>query len=36
MLSPVRCRITWLRLTYGPMPRTGAVTLWWSLDRRGT
>lgn len=31
----VRCGITGLRPTYGRVPRTGAMTLCWSLDKLG-
>jgi len=36
ILSPAaRCGITGLRPTYGRVPRTGAMTLAWSLDKLG-
>jgi len=36
IVSPsVRCGITGLRPTYGRVPRTGAMTLCWSLDKLG-
>ena len=36
IVSPsVRCGITGLRPTYGRVPRTGAMTLCWSLDKIG-
>src|SRR5213076_2067046 len=31
----MRCGITGLRPTYGRVPRTGAMTLCWSLDKLG-
>jgi Asp-tRNA(Asn)/Glu-tRNA(Gln) amidotransferase A subunit family amidase len=31
----VRCGVTGLRPTYGRVPRTGAMTLCWSLDKLG-
>jgi Asp-tRNA(Asn)/Glu-tRNA(Gln) amidotransferase A subunit family amidase len=36
IVSPsMRCGITGLRPTYGRVPRTGAMTLCWSLDKLG-
>ncbi|PYU88124.1 MAG: amidase [Acidobacteria bacterium] len=36
IISPsMRCGITGLRPTYGRVPRTGAMTLCWSLDKLG-
>jgi Asp-tRNA(Asn)/Glu-tRNA(Gln) amidotransferase A subunit family amidase len=36
IVSPsMRCGITGLRPTYGVVPRTGAMTLCWSLDKLG-
>src|SRR3979411_318276 len=36
IVSPsVRCGVTGLRPTYGRVPRTGAMTLCWSLDKLG-
>src|ERR1035438_6799821 len=36
IVSPsLRCGITGLRPTYGRVPRTGAMTLCWSLDKLG-
>lgn len=36
IVSPsIRCGITGLRPTYGRVPRTGAMTLCWSLDKLG-
>ncbi len=36
IVSPsMRCGITGLRPTYGRVPRTGAITLCWSLDKLG-
>jgi len=36
IVSPsMRCGITGLRPTYGRLPRTGAMTLCWSLDKLG-
>ncbi|GAC1437812.1 MAG: amidase [Terriglobales bacterium] len=36
IVSPsMRCGITGLRPTYGRVPRTGAMTLGWSLDKLG-
>ncbi|PSH03772.1 MAG: amidase [Acidobacteria bacterium] len=36
IVSPsMRCGVTGLRPTYGRVPRTGAMTLCWSLDRFG-
>jgi Asp-tRNA(Asn)/Glu-tRNA(Gln) amidotransferase A subunit family amidase len=36
IVSPsMRCGITGLRPTYGHVPRTGAMTLCWSLDKLG-
>src|SRR5437899_11940799 len=36
IVSPsTRCGITGLRPTYGRVPRTGAMTLCWSLDKLG-
>ena len=36
IISPsTRCGITGLRPTYGRVPRTGAMTLCWSLDKLG-
>ncbi|SEK49103.1 Asp-tRNAAsn/Glu-tRNAGln amidotransferase A subunit [Stigmatella aurantiaca] len=36
IISPsMRCGITGLRPTYGRVPRTGAMTLSWSLDKLG-
>src|SRR5437667_130403 len=36
LVSPsMRCGITGLRPTYGRVPRTGAMTLCWSLDKLG-
>jgi Asp-tRNA(Asn)/Glu-tRNA(Gln) amidotransferase A subunit family amidase len=36
IVSPsMRCGITGLRPTYGRIPRTGAMTLCWSLDKLG-
>src|ERR1022692_2216377 len=36
IVSPaMRCGVTGLRPTYGRRPRTGAVTLCWSLDKLG-
>ena len=35
-MSPsMRCGVTGLRPTYGRVPRTGAMTLCWSLDKLG-
>ena len=31
----MRCGVTGLRPTYGRVPRTGAMTLCWSLDKLG-
>src|SRR5947199_5628178 len=31
----MRCGVTGLRPTYGRVPRTGAMTLCWSLDKSG-
>src|SRR5256886_6398057 len=37
IVSPsIRCGVTGLRPTYGRVPRTGAMTLCWSLDKLGT
>src|SRR5438045_2958705 len=37
IVSPsMRCGVTGLRPTYGRVPRTGAMTLCWSLDKLGT
>ncbi|MGH9511815.1 MAG: amidase [Terriglobales bacterium] len=37
IVSPsMRCGITGLRPTYGRVPRTGAMTLCWSLDKLGS
>src|SRR5262249_58953666 len=33
--SSMRCGITGLRPTFGRVPRTGAMTLCWSLDKLG-
>jgi Asp-tRNA(Asn)/Glu-tRNA(Gln) amidotransferase A subunit family amidase len=33
--ASARCGITGLRPTYGRVPRTGAMTLCWSLDKLG-
>ncbi|MGA2420646.1 MAG: amidase [Candidatus Acidiferrum sp.] len=36
IVSPsMRCGVTGLRPTYGQVPRTGAMTLCWSLDKLG-
>ena len=36
IISPsMRCGVTGLRPTYGRVPRTGAMTLCWSLDKLG-
>ena len=36
IVSPsMRCGVTGLRPTYGKVPRTGAMTLCWSLDKLG-
>ena len=36
IVSPsMRCGVTGLRPTYGRVPRTGAMTLCWSLDKLG-
>jgi Asp-tRNA(Asn)/Glu-tRNA(Gln) amidotransferase A subunit family amidase len=36
IVSPsMRCSVTGLRPTYGRVPRTGAMTLCWSLDKLG-
>src|SRR6201998_62231 len=36
IVSPsMRCGITGLRPTFGRVPRTGAMTLCWSLDKLG-
>jgi Asp-tRNA(Asn)/Glu-tRNA(Gln) amidotransferase A subunit family amidase len=36
MVAPsMRCGVTGLRPTYGRVPRTGAMTLCWSLDKLG-
>src|SRR5256885_11208055 len=36
IVSPsMRCGLTGLRPTYGRVPRTGAMTLCWSLDKLG-
>jgi len=36
LVSPaMRCGVTGLRPTYGRVPRTGAMTLCWSLDKLG-
>jgi Asp-tRNA(Asn)/Glu-tRNA(Gln) amidotransferase A subunit family amidase len=36
IVSPsIRCGVTGLRPTYGRVPRTGAMTLCWSLDKLG-
>src|SRR5262249_4841717 len=32
----MRCGVTGLRPTYGRVPRTGAMTLCWSLDKLGS
>ena len=35
-MSPsMRCGVTGLRPTFGRVPRTGAMTLCWSLDKLG-
>ena len=31
----MRCGVTGLRPTFGRVPRTGAMTLCWSLDKLG-
>src|SRR5438034_9627504 len=31
----MRCGLTGLRPTFGRVPRTGAMALWWSLDKLG-
>ena len=37
IVSPsMRCGVTGLRPTYGRVPRTGAMTLCWSLDKLGS
>ena len=37
IVSPsMRCGVTGLRPTFGRVPRTGAMTLCWSLDKLGT
>ena len=36
IISPsMRCGVTGLRPTFGRVPRTGAMTLCWSLDKLG-
>lgn len=35
IVSAMRCGITGLRPTFGRVPRTGAMTLCWSLDKLG-